>query len=406
MQQIYYKDDFRIAVTFMRDGEAAPMPDVDFAGVLKTPGSLATSFVRFGRRDGVLKACEVDEAGVLHIAADGHSLSPGVIDLEIAFFVPNADYPDGTQRIGRRFTLDACLSVRPSDSCGCGCPPADAVARIEIPWQYVHDTDVYNEVLVKVNDLLGAILNDPDQQPVIEATKAPARRRGPYRRNGLLNLRNDTGDIYTLGLTHYTRQLCVKYYCKKGEVVELKKYFLEEDYRSLGDVWFLPDDNNHAVFLPVEDSTTYRVICPDNGRLLIEYIPYPLDDEIYMYPCRMVNGKFQLFCTGDEKTFKREYMTPPSTIGFRRNCGYYEWPKNIRLQKLKKNSRRASGSSEQFTFNTESLRRRRWCARQNRKPIKNPCGVYRAQYVTSRGKSEWAYFSVCVKNGKIVEKRI
>lgn len=234
MTEIFYRDDFRVAVEFDRAIEAG----VDFAGALYTEGTLATRRVRFGRRGGVASGCEVSADGrTVTVAADGHGLAPGVAVLQMVYLVPSAEMPDGSRRIERRYRLDVRLTAHEpaAGDCGCGCDgcagstPAAVVARVEIPWQYVHDTDVTNVVLEHVNDKFSTILGTEDVKPGVAPSVAKSASR-PVLRRGLLNLRSARPDCVYKSSCDSTGivETCVR--LAAGEEVDLSQWIKSANY--------------------------------------------------------------------------------------------------------------------------------------------------------------------------------
>lgn len=234
MTETYYRDDFRVEVEFDR-----PIgTDVDFAGTLYTEETLATRRVRFGRRGGQEQGCEVSADGMrVTIPADGHQLSPGDGLLEMVYLVPAQELPDGNRKIVRRYRLDLRLTARePSGGCGCGegctCTPAVVTAKVEIPWQYVHDTDVYNAVLERVNGTFAAILGTEDVKPAPAPTPSAGARAvsRPMLRRGLLNLRSARPDcVYkSFGDNSGTVETCIRLVA--GEEVDLSQWIEDSAY--------------------------------------------------------------------------------------------------------------------------------------------------------------------------------
>lgn len=250
MTEKYYRDDFRVEVEFDR-----PIgTDVDFAGTLYTEETLATRRVRFGRRGGQEQGCEVSADGFkVTIPADGHQLSPGDGLLEMVYLVPAQELPDGSRKIVRRYRLDLRLTAHePAAGCGggegCTCTPAVVTAKVEIPWQYVHDTDVYNEVLERVNGTFAAILGTDDVKPAPAPTPSAGARAvsRPMLRRGLLNLRSARPDcvynahvfsrstIYDNKLKEEDRTyIQVKVPMADGESLDLSKWFKPDDILDL-----------------------------------------------------------------------------------------------------------------------------------------------------------------------------
>lgn len=228
MHEIFYKDDFRLIVTFNKPIAAG----VDFRGVLYTAQTLATERPRFCRSGSELTACSLSADGLeLTVAVDGNRLAPGSLVLEMVYLVPSHEMADGSRTVARRYNLDAEITaaspVHCCNSAGCTCTPAVVTAKVEIPWQYVHDTDVYNEILKRVNGKFAAILGTEDVKPAPAPTPSAGVRAAtrPMLRRGLLNLRNQTGDVYKVRpVKDNERCIFVKVMLKYGEDLDLSQW--------------------------------------------------------------------------------------------------------------------------------------------------------------------------------------
>lgn len=226
MHEIFYKEDFRLTVAFNKPIDAG----VDFRGVLYTAQTLATDRPRFGRRGQVLTACSLsDDGSQLIVAVDGNRLAPGPLILEMVYLVPSKEMPDGFRTVARRYSVDAVItSASPAHCCDsddCACSPEPVRLDVEIPWQYVHDTDVYNEVLERVNGTFAAILGTEDVKPAPAPAEGSRAATRPMLRRGLLNLRNQTGDVYRACMADDSgRNIYVKVMLKYGEDLDLSQW--------------------------------------------------------------------------------------------------------------------------------------------------------------------------------------
>ncbi len=249
MHEIFYKDDFRLIVAFNKPIDAG----VDFRGALYTPQTLATDRARFSRRGQVLTACSLsDDGSQLAVAVDGNRLAPGPLVLEMVYLVPSQEMPDGFRTVARRYSVDAVITSASSahccDSDDCACSPEPVRLDVEIPWQYVHDTDVYNEVLERVNGTFAAILGTEDVKPAPAPTPSAGARAvsRPMLRRGLLNLRSARPDcvynahvfsrstIYDNKLKEEDRTyIQVKVPMADGESLDLSKWFKPDDILDL-----------------------------------------------------------------------------------------------------------------------------------------------------------------------------
>lgn len=409
MTEKYYRDDFRVEVEFDR-----PIgTDVDFAGTLYTEETLATRRVRFGRRGGQEQGCEVSADGFkVTIPADGHQLSPGDGLLEMVYLVPAQELPDGNRKIVRRYRLDLRLTARePSGGCGCGegctCTPAVVTAKVEIPWQYVHDTDVYNEVLERVNGTFAAILGTEDVKPAPAPTPSAGARAvsRPMLRRGLLNLRNQTGDVYKDYFHDPGDEksfIRVKVPLLYGEEFDLAPYINGDAENILG-LWI---SNKHAggrrsailngTTLSIEgpeyhngyittivnigwNGSTGFIRLTDKGLGSVDVIDC-VNPEIFIPKVTLadvgpiVKAKLELCC--------KEHISPINGM-------------NIEIQRLKKNSRiRDLVNSGKKKRGNRKWRRWKTSEREERKNDRNKIAIIRARYKSRKGyKGPWSYFS-------------
>lgn len=232
MHEIFYKEDFRLTVAFNKPIDAG----VDFRGVLYTAQTLATDRPRFGRRGQVLTACSLsDDGSQLIVAVDGNRLAPGPLILEMVYLVPSKEMPDGFRTVARRYSVDAVItSASPAHCCDsddCACSPEPVRLDVEIPWQYVHDTDVYNEVLERVNGTFAAILGTEDVKPAPAPAEGSRAATRPMLRRGLLNLRSARPDcVYKSFESGQRMRVCVR--LSAGEVADLSRWVNDEDYEA------------------------------------------------------------------------------------------------------------------------------------------------------------------------------
>lgn len=423
MTEKYYRDDFRVEVEFDR-----PIgTDVDFAGTLYTEETLATRRVRFGRRGGQEQGCEVSADGFkVTIPADGHQLSPGDGLLEMVYLVPAQELPDGSRKIVRRYRLDLRLTAHePAAGCGCGegctCTPAVVTAKVEIPWQYVHDTDVYNEVLERVNGKFAAILGTEDVKPAPAPTPSAGVRAvsRPMLRRGMLNLRNQTGDVYKVRpVKDNERCIFVKVMLKYGEDLDLSQWV---DTDSIIDVT-IP----HIAFFELNqsslerDGSVVRLVGPkykDSRGLEIDRLPIRILLDRGSAPStgfiKMKNGRI-VDVPVDEACDPGIYLpkvTKAEAIAYfkRRDKETRTDGKTIINGRLVEVQRRVRGTKHHYdaelkrSIKTSNRKWRRWIKQGTSK-----AHIVRMRYKSCKGYTgAWSYFShllVCSQNTHLVSE--
>lgn len=150
-QNIYWRDEFavEIGLTAERDGKTVPadIPPFDWGARIFTPDS--TRHVTISQKDGVAHGWSRTDDGKILVHLDRHGLMPGPLIAEFSFLLPDGGYADGNQRLNRRYDLGVDLTTDDRDV-----PTAAEANPVEIPWQYMHDTDVYARVLELVNEEL------------------------------------------------------------------------------------------------------------------------------------------------------------------------------------------------------------------------------------------------------------
>lgn len=126
MKKIYYKDDFDFILR-LRDcrGEYIGWPSYDWTAKLWTASKINAFVVSCV--GGEVKNCYNDN-GQIHVVADNHHLTPGVLQLEFTAELPDGIYPDGARRTVRPEELDLKLV---SESCCC---PGSFDAELTLPY--------------------------------------------------------------------------------------------------------------------------------------------------------------------------------------------------------------------------------------------------------------------------------
>lgn len=422
MHEIFYKEDFRLTVAFNKPIDAG----VDFRGVLYTAQTLATDRPRFGRRGQVLTACSLsDDGSQLIVAIDGNRLAPGPLILEMVYLVPSKEMPDGFRTVARRYSVDAVItSASPAHCCDsddCACSPEPVRLNVEIPWQYVHDTDVYNEVLERVNGKFAAILGTEDVKPAPAPTPSAGVRAvsRPMLRRGMLNLRNQTGDVYKVRpVKDNERCIFVKVMLKYGEDLDLSQWV---DTDSIIDVT-IP----HIAFFELNqsslerDGSVVRLVGPkykDSRGLEIDRLPIRILLDRGSAPStgfiKMKNGRI-VDVPVDEACDPGIYLpkvTKAEAIAYfkRRDKETRTDGKTIINGRLVEVQRRVRGTKHHYdaeqegSIKTSNRKWRRW--------IKNGTSVahiVRMRYKSRKGYTgAWSYFShllVCSQNTHLVSE--
>ena len=116
MTKINYKSDFDFIAEVKAIGAddnkvAIDFPQYDWEIILTTGDcdyNSRTYVVSY--RKGVATNCFNDN-GMIHIICDNHKLSVGQLQMEFRSFLPNSNYPDGTQKVVATYDLDIELTT-------------------------------------------------------------------------------------------------------------------------------------------------------------------------------------------------------------------------------------------------------------------------------------------------------
>lgn len=116
MTKINYKSDFDFIAEVEATGEegnkvAIGFPQYDWEIILTTGDCNYNSrpyIVSYHK--GVATNCYNDN-GMIHIICDNHKLSVGQLQMEFCSFLPNSNYPDGTQKVVATYDLDIELTT-------------------------------------------------------------------------------------------------------------------------------------------------------------------------------------------------------------------------------------------------------------------------------------------------------
>ncbi len=148
----YYKDDFRLSIKFVdSNGKTCPVPEVDFVGRIFTDSS--TRQIIFAQKDGIAHGWSVGpQEGVILISFDHHGLMPGKLIAKVDYQIPHEGFGDNAQLVSRYYDLGIELVARPC------CTPCNVEVNLDLPFAVIHDTDIYADVIRKVNEKLGEAL--------------------------------------------------------------------------------------------------------------------------------------------------------------------------------------------------------------------------------------------------------
>lgn len=116
MTKINYKSDFDFIVEVKATGTEDDKVAIDFPQydweIILTAGDCSynsrTYVVSYNK--GVATNCYNDN-GMIHIICDNHKLSVGQLRMEFRSFLPNSNYPDGTQKVVATYDLDIELTT-------------------------------------------------------------------------------------------------------------------------------------------------------------------------------------------------------------------------------------------------------------------------------------------------------
>lgn len=115
-QVVDYREDFDFGLDLRGcEGVALAVPGCDFTLALYVRGRARRYVV--GRRDGELRGCYVDDAGLLHVVADAHGLPPGELCCLLTLYVPDGRYPDGVREVPVEF--DPGIELMAGGVCPC-----------------------------------------------------------------------------------------------------------------------------------------------------------------------------------------------------------------------------------------------------------------------------------------------
>ena len=147
MQKVYHRDDFAVTIRLRgidREGNMVDVsvPPFDWGARLFTPGS--SRFVAISQKDGVAQGWTPADDGGIRVHLDRHGLWPGRLMAEFAFALPGEGYPDGSQRMVRKYDLGVELTADARDV------PTEMAAEVDVPWQLIKGDQGESAVLGRV----------------------------------------------------------------------------------------------------------------------------------------------------------------------------------------------------------------------------------------------------------------
>ena len=133
--KLNYKSDFDFILTlYGENGESIGFPTYDWEAYIYTAGSKAYKY-KVSCRGGECVNC-FNDGGKIHIVANNHGLSVGVLRVDFISYLPNSLYPDGTERVVQPIDTDIELVQGAGDGAEGG--EAEAI----IPYALVTSYDI------------------------------------------------------------------------------------------------------------------------------------------------------------------------------------------------------------------------------------------------------------------------
>ena len=211
----YYLDDFVLVVEF--DAEA--LPDCDFQGEVESDGGGMR--VKFGRVSGEVYGYRAGEkANVIVVPCDHHGMMPGRLGIRVRYDLPDSSLGDGMRRIVREYVTD----VRLTSEMSAGCVPGRIEVTLGAPFAIVRDTDVYAEVLDKVNGVLAGLL-DGSGEAGKPKKKVSSFRISEWLTPGMMRNTARPGMVYRLGSKGWGCAVAIGTGRKSKGQIDLSKLF-------------------------------------------------------------------------------------------------------------------------------------------------------------------------------------
>ena len=158
VKNINHISDFDFILTlYGENGDSIGFPTYDWEAYIYTAGSKAYKY-KASCRGGECVNCFNDN-GKIHIVANNHGLSVGVLRIDFISYLPNSLYPDGTERVVQPIDTDIELVS------GAGDDAEGGDAEVIIPYALVTSYDIakangyggtmteYNEALTRLPEL-------------------------------------------------------------------------------------------------------------------------------------------------------------------------------------------------------------------------------------------------------------
>lgn len=389
-QPIHFRSDFQLTYT---DRDAAGEP-VDFTTVDFDIYLFADRRCRHlvaSRHGQTWTNCRTapGDTRCLQIFVDNPGLGTGPLSVEPHYYLHNPDYPDGICRTVNLVRTDVVLTLGPSD---CTAATVDA----QTPWQYIHDTDVYAEILRKVNAALDDILGEGGGTAA-PSRKAAASSRAVRVQRGMMRTTAEPGVVYDCykqrcgrDLYHHDTGCVLTPYIGLDEWWDYSTAFPDGMFYGQPisfDNWIEHDVENHRVK-------------GDDSRLVV-YLRLPLESEgrdtYHHYLTTDTDGRVIIApATG---TVERPVLPDDFMLKELRN-GDGDWAyatatdgSRLELQwYVSRQKKRCGGGRRSYRFYDKGrFRRILRITKQNRYK-----GVFRVRRHTNRGyRSAWVYYTLC-----------
>lgn len=253
MKKINYKSDFDLIVRLKDcEGTEVPWPECDWDATFWTSG-MASYAASYNSATGEYKNCFREADGSMHFVFDSHGLGIGELKWQPHFALENPVYADGYKDTFSRAALDIELVVVGED-----CPNEVAEALVVIPWQYLHDTDVYNEILEQVNGILEDVLGEGGAP--IPSGKSGGVGGQFVLHKGMLNLRDTSNAVYRSEFAFGSRKRrpMVKLVIS-GDEYDLSEWFADGDVVEVFDLYYGKSNEEIPSCRVTRDGLTVRI---------------------------------------------------------------------------------------------------------------------------------------------------
>lgn len=215
--RINYKSDFSFLLVLKDcDGQEIGWPACDWQAKFFTPGNKANAYFA-SCKGGALTNC-YNDGGFMHVVCDNHHLGIGCLNVELTMLQPNDDFPDGNERKSFSAQLNIEL-VRENATC-----EIPKEIKAEVLLSMIHDTDVYAEVLDKVNGVLAGLL-DGSGEAGKPKKKASNFRISQWLTPGMMRNTARPGMVYRLGSKGWGCAVAIGTGRKSKGQIDLSKLF-------------------------------------------------------------------------------------------------------------------------------------------------------------------------------------